>query len=155
MRKAFQDIASAAREAAGDDLPAIDKDMVREGIKEINPKTALGLDQWDVAWLRALSDDALESLATIFNMVEAAIAWPTHILSNTIVLMGKPQGGCRPIALMLMLYRIWTKIRKKWIQEWDALFSGPWDAAVKGSSALRAAVLSQFQDEIHTLNGGM
>eukprot|EP00973_Karenia_brevis_P012876 1747469-Karenia_brevis.AAC.1 len=25
--------------------------------------------------------------------------------------MGKPQGGTRPIALMPMLYRIWTKIR--------------------------------------------
>ena len=103
-----------------------------------------------------MSDDALASMAVLLNMCEANVAWPTHVLNNTIVLMGKPQpqGGCRPIALMPMLYRVWTKVRKPWIQEWDSLNSGPWDAAVKGSSALRAAVLSQFQDEIHTLNGG-
>ena len=156
MLKAIKDIATESRSSAGDTLPAITAEMVREGIKEIKLSTALGLDQWDVKWLRALSGEALASLACVLNMVEACCAWPQHILTNTIVLMGKPQpiGGCRPIALMPMVYRIWTKVRKPWIQEWDALNSGPWDAAVKGSSALRAAVLSQFQDEIHFLNGG-
>ena len=52
---------------------------------------------------------------------------------------------------MPMLYRIWTKVRKCSIQEWDTLHQGPWDAAVQGSSALRAAVLSCFQDELNQL----
>eukprot|EP00973_Karenia_brevis_P036217 4994179-Karenia_brevis.AAC.1 len=54
--------------------------------------------------------------------------WPSYILYNIVVLMGKPQGGTRLIALMPMLYRIWTKIRKPYIQKWERANAGPWDA---------------------------
>ena len=47
-----------------------------------------------------------------------------------------------------MLYRIWTKIRKGQIQTWDKGWVAHWDAAVAGSSALRAAVLTAFNDEL-------
>eukprot|EP00973_Karenia_brevis_P012472 1692430-Karenia_brevis.AAC.1 len=59
-----------------------------------------------------------------------------------IVLMGKPQWGSRPIALMPILYRIWTKVRKPYIQKWERANAGLWDAAVEGSSAFRAALTS-------------
>eukprot|EP00973_Karenia_brevis_P044686 6187340-Karenia_brevis.AAC.1 len=62
--------------------------------------------------------------------------------------MGKPQGGTRPIALMPMLYRIWTKVTKLYIPEWDRANAGPWDAAAEGSSALRAALISMFGNEL-------
>ena len=62
--------------------------------------------------------------------------------------MGKPNGGIRPIALMPMLYRLWTKIRKVNIGQWESVHGGPWDAALKGSSALRAAVYGTFFDEL-------
>ena len=101
-------------------LDPITVDDVDRGIKELKSNTALGLDQWEVAWLKAMPPEAKESLATLLNMVEACGSWPTHILANTIILMGKPTGGSRPIALMPMLYRIWTKARKKQIQEWDS-----------------------------------
>eukprot|EP00973_Karenia_brevis_P004264 585696-Karenia_brevis.AAC.1 len=61
--------------------------------------------------------------------------------------MGKPQGGTRPVALMPMRYRIWTKIRKPYIQMWERAHAGPSDAAVSGSSALRAALTSMFGNE--------
>ena len=64
--------------------------MVKNGIKDISVQTALGLDQWDVKWLRALSNEALEELAVILNMVECNGSWPDYMLNNTIVLMGKP-----------------------------------------------------------------
>ena len=102
-----------------------------------------------------MSQEAKEGIAGLLNMVEGCRAWPTHTLSNTIILMGKPTGGSRPIALMPMLYRLWSKTRKPAIQQWDKEeCRGPWDAAVQGSSALRAAILAQFQDELHLLNGG-
>eukprot|EP00973_Karenia_brevis_P074517 10355769-Karenia_brevis.AAC.1 len=62
--------------------------------------------------------------------------------------MGKPLGGTRPIALMPMLYRIWTKTRKPYIQRWERANAGPWDAAVAGSSAFRAALTSMFGNEL-------
>ena len=62
--------------------------------------------------------------------------------------MGKPTGGSRPIALMPMLYRLYTKIRRPQIIQWELAHQGPWDAAVKGSSALRAGLLSLLRDEM-------
>eukprot|EP00973_Karenia_brevis_P041677 5767218-Karenia_brevis.AAC.1 len=67
--------------------------------------------------------------------------------------MGKPQGGTRPIALMPMLYRIWTKIRKPYTQRWERANAGPWDAAVASSSALRAALTSMFGNEVAFYKG--
>ena len=90
----------------------------------------------------------MEELAVLLNLIEAHIAWPTHILYNIIVLMGKPTGGTRPIAFMPMLYRIWTKVRKPYLTEWESEHVGDWDAAIRGSSALREAALSQFHHEI-------
>ena len=67
--------------------------------------------------------------------------------------MGKPTGGPRPIALMPMLYRLYTKIRRPYIIQWEQAHAGPWDAAIKGSSALRAGILSALNDEIAVLLG--
>ena len=67
--------------------------------------------------------------------------------------MGKPAGGTRPIALMAMLYRLWTKVRRPHIDSWESALAGPWGAAVKGSSALRAATLGELQDEIAVYRG--
>ena len=96
--------------------------------------------------------EVAQALADLLNSIEQKCAWPIQVLINIIVLMGKPQGGVRPIALMPMIYRIWTKIRKPLLVEWEYENRGPWDAAVRGSSALRAAILSAFHDEIAHYN---
>ena len=49
---------------------------------------------------------------------------------------------------MAMLYRLWTKIRRPKIIQWELAHQGPWDAVAKGSSALRAGLLSLLRDEI-------
>ena len=67
--------------------------------------------------------------------------------------MGKPAGGVRPIALMPMLHRLWTKVRRDEIRQWDLAHTGPWDAAIRGSSALKAAIMGAMFDEVNTLNG--
>ena len=47
-----------------------------------------------------------------------------------------------------MLYRLYTKIRRPYIIKWELAHQGPWDAAVKGSSALRAGLLCLLRDEM-------
>ena len=74
-------------------------------------------------------------------------------MHNIVVLTGKPAGGTRPIALMPMLYRLWTKIRKSELDHWCSIEKGPWDAAVAGSSALRSALLTMLGDELSQLTG--
>ena len=81
------------------------------------------------------------------------MAWHALIYHNLIVLMGKPTGGTRPIALVPMIYRPWTKVRRQYIDVWEATWAGPWDAAVEGSTTLRAALLGMFQDEVAIYRG--
>eukprot|EP00973_Karenia_brevis_P040255 5560678-Karenia_brevis.AAC.1 len=126
----------------------IDDEIVARAIQIL--KTTTAVDLWSPADLRRLPSKALRGLADILHVVEANATWPSHLLSNIIVLMGKPQGGTRPIAPMPMLYRIWTKVRvrKPYIQKWERANAGPWDAAIEGSSALRAALTSMFGNEL-------
>ena len=125
----------------------ITEEDVKRGIKLMNSVTAVGIDQWSPHQWKQLSPEALEAMAHLFNHVEKHGVWPGHIYYNIIVLMGKPAGGSRPIALMPMLYRLYTKIRRPYIIQWEIAHQGPWDAAVKGSSALRAGLLSLLRDE--------
>ena len=113
---------------------------------------AVGVDQWSPAVWRDMSNEAFEALVELLNEVEHRLTWPAHLYHNFIVLMGKPAGGTRPIALMPVLYRLWTKIRREEIDAWESAWAGPWDAAVKGSS-LRAAILGMLQDEIAVSRG--
>ena len=131
----------------------ISEEQVRKGIFRLNARTAVGVDQWSPAVWRDLSDEAIQELPMLLNEVERTLTWPAHAYYNLIVLMGKPAGGTRPIALMAMIYRLWTKIRRPEIDSWEAAWAGPWDAAVKGSSALRAAILNLLQDDVAVYRG--
>ena len=113
----------------------------------------MGADQWRPDELRLITQEGLEHLLRLYHEVEAKGIWPTGILANIIVLMGKPKGGSRPIALMPMLYRVWCRARRVHIDEWERQTVGGWDAAVKGSSALRASILSQMTDEAAIARG--
>ncbi len=53
---------------------------------------------------------------------------------------------------MPMIYRLWTKIHKSEVDRWASTHEGPWGAAIKGSSALRAAIRSMFRDELESLS---
>ena len=97
----------------------INADDIILGLKSISNTTALGIDQWAPAQLKALPREALEELAAVLNAIEQHVAWPARVLYNLIVLMGKPGVGTRPIALMPVIYRIWTKVRKPYLMEWE------------------------------------
>ena len=84
----------------------ISEDQVRKGIFRLNTRSAVGVDQWSPAVWRDLSDEAIQELTALLNEVEQQLTWPAHIYYNLIVLMGKPAGGTRPIALMAMIYRL-------------------------------------------------
>ena len=87
--------------------------------------TAIGCDMVEVAMWRNMSHHEASEIAQLLNMIEEAVAWPIQCLLNIIVLMGKPAGGVRPIALMPMIYRLWTKIRKVELSTWEDKHHGP------------------------------
>ena len=94
-------------------------EQTRRAIFRLSKRTAVGVDQWSPEVWRDLSDEALEELVHLLNDVEQRLTWPAHIYYNLIILIGKPAGGTRPIALMAMIYRLWTKIRRPEIDAWE------------------------------------
>ena len=96
-------------------LEAITVEDVKRGIKLMNSGTAVGTDQWSPHHWKQISPEAKEAIAHVLNHVEKHRVWPGHLYYNIIVLMGKPAGRSRPISLMPMLYRLWTKIRRPYI----------------------------------------
>ena len=50
-----------------------------------------------------------------------------------------------------MIYRIWGATRRNLVAEWSEEKAGFWDDAIKGSSALRAALARLLKDELMAL----
>eukprot|EP00974_Lingulodinium_polyedra_P118366 11166885-Lingulodinium_polyedra.AAC.1 len=73
--------------------------------------------------------------------------WSSDLLRILIVFLAKPAGGERPIALLPMLVRLWDRARRGVLQKWSEEKAQHWDSAVRGSSALRSALLTCMLDE--------
>lgn len=110
-------------------------------------KTGLGLDHWDPRELKGLPKEGKQELVDMLSRIETLQVWPIQSMSAIIALLGKPQGGERPITLLVMLYRIWSKIRKADVASWEAARVGFWDTAIRGNSALRIASLRRLKNE--------
>eukprot|EP00973_Karenia_brevis_P027335 3768770-Karenia_brevis.AAC.1 len=61
--------------------------MVSRAMYILKIATAVGIDLWSPADLRKLPTKARRELAEIFQIVEANVTWPAHLLYNIIVLM--------------------------------------------------------------------
>eukprot|EP00972_Heterocapsa_arctica_P062892 9277536-Heterocapsa_arctica.AAC.1 len=90
------------------------------------------------------------TIKQILVSCEDKLAFPAQTLLNEVILIGKPgpAKGDRPITLTCSLYRLYNYIRKPFISAWEQEHFRHWDSAVKGSSALRAAMISELKGEI-------
>jgi hypothetical protein len=86
----------------------------------------------------------------IIHAIEGKGRWPAQVLSNLVVFIGKPTPtpSERPITLTSGLYRLWCKLRKPLVVEWESKSVGFWDRAIAGSSALQAALVRELRHEI-------
>ena len=121
-------------------------------IRSIKKDTALGPDQLSPRQLRRLPPEGVEALLRIYLDMEQGILVPEVFQQAFVALLGKPGGGERPIALMPMLYRVWMRLRKNLVAEWDAERHKFWDTAVKGSSPLQATYQKLCMDEVSVIN---
>ena len=125
--------------------------LIRRGAKSIKANTGTGMDLWSPHDVANTTDEGLEELAEIYTGIEKSCTWPLQTFLNIIGLMGK-ENGTRPIGLMPMIYRIWSKMRRSDVRLWEDIWAGPWDAAIRGSSGLRAAIMATFVEEVASYN---
>ena len=74
---------------------------------------------------------------------------PHQLLLNFNAILGK-KDGCRTISKTPMLWRMFCKCDTK-VKQWELEQAGPYDRAVKGSSALSAALLRNLLAEVAVL----
>ena len=132
------------------DMPVepIELCQVQEAIAGSPAKTGVGSDLWRVKQWHVLPDEAKQMLADIMNGVEDSLSFPVQALLNVIAMLGKSTGGERPICLTTSIYRCYSRIRKTWVSSWESERAGFWDAAVKNSTPLKAALIRELLNEV-------
>eukprot|EP00959_Pyramimonas_sp_CCMP1952_P425491 8913055-Pyramimonas_sp.AAC.1 len=72
--------------------------------------------------------------------------WDTQLAH--IVLLSKPTGGFRPIALLHSLYRVWSRARVLEVQAWAAAAPRPYFFLGQGKGTLDAAAQVMLSSEV-------
>ena len=91
-----------------------DHEIWENTLRQMNPKTARGIDSWTVDELRTLPTQAIRSLSQIFHRFQGEPFPDSYQIALTIPL-GKEQNASspsktRPITVLSLLYRWWSKV---------------------------------------------
>ena len=116
-------------------------------------RAAMGVDLMPGQMLKDLPIDTWDGLAEECNHWEQTLALPLQAVISIMTVLPKPQGGERLIALMHRLLRAYFKARRWHIDVWEQAKGEWWDTAIKGSSALQAAISRAFGAEMAVLAG--
>ena len=149
----YEALRAAAR--IHEDPEPITEAMVKQALQDVPPKSAAGFDQWTLAEFKTLPPKGHAALAELLTQVELKRAWPATVMINGVIFLGKPSPvpAERPITLTAGLYRLYCKVRKPQVEEWETARAGHWDSAINKSSALQVALLRSFQFEVWTTLG--
>ena len=150
LMSALKDLRTRSRWEVNLPTP-ITVEQVTDCLRHLKPDRGLGCDHWAPREMLQLPPEALEGLTRLLNNIEAKGVFPQQVLMNLICLLPKPTGGERPICLASLLYVVWSGIRSPIVRDWDARRAGHWDDAVRGSSALKAALKRRILDECAVL----
>ena len=113
-------------------------------------KNSLGSDLWSAKGdLANLPFIALGEISDALKDQAKSCVVPHQLLLNFNAILGK-KDGCRTISKTPMLWRMFCKCDTQ-VRQWEENQAGPFDKAVKGSSALSAALLRNLLAEIAVL----
>ena len=92
-------------------------------------------------------------MVDLLHDIERNLAWPWQLMGQLVVLLGKPTGGERLIALLQFTLRLWLRCRRPLTRQWAKSQMAHWDHALANSSALRSATLQKLRVELADLEG--
>ena len=110
-------------------------------------KKAFSVDQLGARDILVLPDNAIRELLDLFFEIVRCGTIPWQWMTVIIALLPKNASSDRAIGLCFSLLRILTALYAGDTRCWLGERSEVWDTAVRGSSALRAAMLRAFRDE--------
>ena len=149
----FEALKELRAHAAMQPLAAYTFEDADRALFSLKDDTGQGLDRLGPRVLKSLPLDARMAFVELFRKIESGLLWPWQMLAAKVVLIAKADGGCRPIALLMMLYRWFLRIHRVHTRRWTADKAAFWDHAIASSSALRSATLTALRVEMAELAG--
>ncbi len=135
------------------ELPRLTASQLREASGSFNDKTSSAYDGIHVRAYRLIGDEGLDALATLLAAVEVAGRWPTASKLITVTLIDKRLGGHRGVANLTSMYRVWSKSRKPWAQQWEERNHRSYFAAAAGIGPVDAVYRQALEHEAAAADG--
>ena len=135
-------------------LPEISASIVRKASASFKLNTDVR-DGFHPRHFALLSHRVTLACISLVSMMEATGMFPSVLCENTVALIDKPGGGDRPIGLLRSFVRVWYRIRKKQLAEWERSHgSAAYFSATKGRSATDAVWRRATRCEIQASDKG-
>ena len=115
-----------------EEMRPITAEDVRSASSHFSTRTSGSPDGWHPRHYSLLGVKSREELAKILNMIENKGELPSQAEVILTVLLAKPQGGFRPIAILPSIYRLWMKSRRPYCEQWERDWHRPFFAMVEG-----------------------
>ncbi len=112
---------------------------LRAALRSFPQATGLAWDNWHPRSLLRLSDERLDQFLDLLMEAEARGCWPPELGFVSVVLLPKPEGGFRPIGLFPWAVRIWMRVRRGAVDNWEADNERAYFHAGRGKGAHVAA----------------
>ena len=112
------------------------------------PKETKGIDMWLPSELRSLPEFLKELIASAISYSFKKAVQPIQNLTNLQAMLGKPGGGSRTISKTPVLYRMSLRGRHE-VEDCEEDYTGEFDTAGKGKSALLAAAYRSIEAEVY------
>ncbi len=149
--RAFSDSDEAPwRTDAVDDeaaMPTLDAEDMRQSSLTFPEGTGIGADWLPPRSLSWLSLGTLLQVARFLMLLESLGMWPDVLRTILMHLLGKKDGGTRPIGVLPTLVRIWERARKPIAWAWREKFNRKYDFACAGGTAQEAVWRQALCDE--------
>ena len=134
-------------------MPQLQGEELRPIAAAYKQRAGIGGCTWHPRHWSWLSAPALECLAGIRMLCELCGTWPTIVRFLLLMLVGKDDGGGRPIALQCSLQRVYEGARDPLFAAWDRTYARPYDYAGRGRAGHKAVWRSMLEDEAYDGTG--
>jgi hypothetical protein len=129
-------------------------EQVATAAQRLPNKPTVWANGWKNSELKDLPTEAMESLTDLLQRVEQHVTVSAQARAAVVSRLPKPGSrGERPICAFPALTQLWGQSRERLTAAWDDKFAGFWGTAVRGRSALQAALMRSLCDEVAVASG--
>ncbi|CAK0892144.1 unnamed protein product, partial [Prorocentrum cordatum] len=126
--------------AKEEDYPPVEPEEFDRALNSINGRKAMGVDVLSSTEVQRLPHEAREELRQLMNDAEVQGVWPRQCMAVVAASVPKPAGGDRVLGMIALMPKIWSNARGGIVDNWTEQLGAFWDGALRGCSALSAAL---------------